>query len=495
MCPYDDECWLPHVRAEHCPLDGAFPLDLDDITDALSDGVLRARNHQTPPAPATSDGRRAYVAAFIVQTSAAARIAARLCKLTQMQPLGTKRGHTAKRKADSFAVFLGAPAGVAQPPNFKQVFAPAAMDVHLAARLAEAPLIVTASSESLKGVTDAAALAWNAVSKARAGLKLRIFPSPNSAGGELVLSRIVAAFEAHHPDVPLTARNSGHTHQLHVISYKGHFMYGFHDATNVPNGSAMATANTDGRYLGAWGTGASAWGVAADDATSASSAERVAPKICRANEKLAEAFHRNAEVLYAAAAGASPCVAIDIGAAPGGWTHFLAESVVGTGGHVIAMDPAKLDAEVIAHPRVTHIAARLEDGLEQVRVTLNAQGADNGIRIVTCDANFRPAVGARALLTVEPLLAEGALCVLTMKNFVGAEQPFRDDIVAALEQLAAGEAPAMETSSEKGIGGAEYLSKPVKAQRAFELVHIVHLFANQSRERTAILRIVSRSGP
>jgi len=49
--------------------------------------------------------------------------------------------------------------------------------------------------------------------------------------------------------------------------------------------------------------------------------------------------------------------ALDIGAAPGGWTKVLAERV----GEVISVDPGDLDADVLALPNVRHLKQRAED--------------------------------------------------------------------------------------------------------------------------------------
>ncbi len=46
-----------------------------------------------------------------------------------------------------------------------------------------------------------------------------------------------------------------------------------------------------------------------------------------------------------------PHVAVDVGAAPGGWTRLLARACA----PVYAIDPANLDPDVVALPNVVHI--------------------------------------------------------------------------------------------------------------------------------------------
>ncbi len=47
----------------------------------------------------------------------------------------------------------------------------------------------------------------------------------------------------------------------------------------------------------------------------------------------------------------APAAAVDVGAAPGGWTRLLARACA----PVYAIDPANLDPDVVALPNVVHI--------------------------------------------------------------------------------------------------------------------------------------------
>ncbi len=53
--------------------------------------------------------------------------------------------------------------------------------------------------------------------------------------------------------------------------------------------------------------------------------------------------------------------ALDLGAAPGGWTRLLLEA----GMHVVAVDPAKLDPRLARHPRLEHYRGLAQDYLEE----------------------------------------------------------------------------------------------------------------------------------
>jgi hypothetical protein len=55
--------------------------------------------------------------------------------------------------------------------------------------------------------------------------------------------------------------------------------------------------------------------------------------------------------------------AIDVGASPGGWTSYLADSC---GYHVVAIDPAELHPDVQARPGVHHLRCRSQDSLQQM---------------------------------------------------------------------------------------------------------------------------------
>ncbi|GAB4813429.1 hypothetical protein N2152v2_000475 [Parachlorella kessleri] len=80
--------------------------------------------------------------------------------------------------------------------------------------------------------------------------------------------------------------------------------------------------------------------------------ERVKGQVCKAAGKIAEA-------LAVAQFQPSSGVAIDIGAAPGSWTAYLAQHMQ----RVIAIDPAELDPSVASHPSVIHLRCKVEEAV------------------------------------------------------------------------------------------------------------------------------------
>ncbi len=78
-------------------------------------------------------------------------------------------------------------------------------------------------------------------------------------------------------------------------------------------------------------------------------------QISRAEFKLLEALEVFGVTLP------SQGLALDLGAAPGGWTRMLLEA----GMQVVAVDPAKLDARLLRQPRLDHYRGYAEDYLEE----------------------------------------------------------------------------------------------------------------------------------
>ena len=112
--------------------------------------------------------------------------------------------------------------------------------------------------------------------------------------------------------------------------------------------------------------------------------------------------------------------ALDIGAAPGGWTKVLAERVA----EVVAVDPAELDERVLQLPAVRHIRERSE--------TLK-QMPDIGLfDIITNDMNMDPDRSADVVCDLADLLRPGGFIVMTVK-YVTARRSAH--IQEALEHL------------------------------------------------------------
>jgi 23S rRNA (cytidine2498-2'-O)-methyltransferase len=122
-----------------------------------------------------------------------------------------------------------------------------------------------------------------------------------------------------------------------------------------------------------------------------------ASMVSRAYLKLAEAL------LWSGLPIAPGDRCVEIGSAPGGSCQLLLER----GCEVTGVDPAEMDARVLAHPRFTHVRARAKD---------LKRAAFEPFRWLTCDANVAPKY---TLDTVEPIVTwprsriEGV--VLTLK--------------------------------------------------------------------------------
>jgi 23S rRNA (cytidine2498-2'-O)-methyltransferase len=92
--------------------------------------------------------------------------------------------------------------------------------------------------------------------------------------------------------------------------------------------------------------------------------------------------------------------ALDLGAAPGGWTWVLAD----LGMHVLAVDPAELDEKVARLPSVTHLKLRAEE----------YQGAGDFDLLVN-DMNVEPERSAATIVKLAPQLRPGAFAIMTLK--------------------------------------------------------------------------------
>jgi len=93
--------------------------------------------------------------------------------------------------------------------------------------------------------------------------------------------------------------------------------------------------------------------------------------------------------------------ALDIGAAPGGWTSLLIER----GLDVTAVDPADLHPSLTGHPRVTWLKRKAGE------VSFPPGAFD----LLVCDMSWDPATMAKAVLRHAPSLRAGAEAVVTVK--------------------------------------------------------------------------------
>lgn len=118
-------------------------------------------------------------------------------------------------------------------------------------------------------------------------------------------------------------------------------------------------------------------------------------QISRAEFKLLEALEAFGVEMPASG------VALDMGAAPGGWTRVLLEK----GLSVVAVDPAKLHPSLVRHERVTHVRARIEDRLS------GAAPVD----VIVNDMRIDPRASTAIMLQAASLLPCGGPAVMTLK--------------------------------------------------------------------------------
>lgn len=97
--------------------------------------------------------------------------------------------------------------------------------------------------------------------------------------------------------------------------------------------------------------------------------------------------------------------ALDLGAAPGGWTRLLLEA----GLYVVAVDPAQLDSRLSRHPRLEHYRGHAEAYLEDaLRRQLKFDVIANDMRMDAREA-------ARALAQAAPCLRPDGIVFSTLK--------------------------------------------------------------------------------
>ncbi|SCW60144.1 23S rRNA (cytidine2498-2'-O)-methyltransferase [Paenibacillus tianmuensis] len=93
--------------------------------------------------------------------------------------------------------------------------------------------------------------------------------------------------------------------------------------------------------------------------------------------------------------------ALDIGAAPGGWTSLLLER----GLRVTAIDPAKLDAALLRHPQLTYFPKKADE----------VSFAANTFDLLVCDMSWSHRQMARLVRGLLGALQPGGTAVITVK--------------------------------------------------------------------------------
>ncbi|RAP78714.1 SAM-dependent methyltransferase [Paenibacillus montanisoli] len=111
--------------------------------------------------------------------------------------------------------------------------------------------------------------------------------------------------------------------------------------------------------------------------------------------------------------------ALDIGAAPGGWTHLLLER----GLRVTAIDPAELHPSLSAYPRLTKMKKNASD----------VQFAPNTFDLLVCDMSWSPMQMAKLVLEKTDALTDGATAIITVKLMHKKPLQTIRDVVSKLE--------------------------------------------------------------
>jgi len=112
--------------------------------------------------------------------------------------------------------------------------------------------------------------------------------------------------------------------------------------------------------------------------------------------------------------------ALDLGAAPGGWTKVLATQ----GAQVVAVDPAELAPEVAGLPNVTHFRGRAEEYLEGY--------PSAAFDLITNDMNCDPVESAELVRSLLPLLAPKGAVIMTVKFMTRNRRKHLRDVTGIL---------------------------------------------------------------
>ncbi|MES1908734.1 MAG: hypothetical protein MHM6MM_001610 [Cercozoa sp. M6MM] len=129
---------------------------------------------------------------------------------------------------------------------------------------------------------------------------------------------------------------------------------------------------------------------------------RSQPRTCWAYNKLAEAM------TLLKIRDLTGKLAIDCGAAPGGWTEYLSDAHCQK---VIAIDPADMTPSVVRRHNVSYLQMRVEQAIE------TGQLAGVQADLLVCDANVSPALLTEILtpLITAAHLVKGAILCITVK--------------------------------------------------------------------------------
>ncbi|WP_438350950.1 SAM-dependent methyltransferase [Paenibacillus sp. FA6] len=112
--------------------------------------------------------------------------------------------------------------------------------------------------------------------------------------------------------------------------------------------------------------------------------------------------------------------ALDIGAAPGGWTSFLLQRGI----HVTAVDPAKMHESLVGHPQLKIMRK-------------NASGVrfrDNQFDLLVCDMSWSPKQMVKLVKDLLYCLSPGGTAIVTVKLMHKKPMALIKEVIASLEE-------------------------------------------------------------
>lgn len=111
--------------------------------------------------------------------------------------------------------------------------------------------------------------------------------------------------------------------------------------------------------------------------------------------------------------------ALDIGAAPGGWTSFLLER----GLKVTAVDPAKMHPSLMSSPRLTHLRKNAD----------SVSFKENQFDLMVCDMSWSPKLTAKLVTELLYALVPGGTAIVTVKLLTKKPMALIHDVMETFE--------------------------------------------------------------
>jgi len=199
----------------------------------------------------------------------------------------------------------------------------------------------------------------------------------------------------------------------------------------------------------------------------------------RSYYKMVEAYARSAILQAFAWEGA---VGIDLGAAPGGWSLFLAQRRCR---RVYAVDRAKLE---VRHDVVSHINSKLQHGGLRRLTTQMREEHTPCLDFVCCDMNTHCKESLQALLLLLPLLRHGAVVVCTLKFFGPTATTSSSSPATTKAHAGSDAADAARKGNVSRTLNEEIAVWVARIKREASAIELFHLLTGTTAERTLIFR-------